>query len=157
MLGLNIPKHNYITEPSNSLYHSFVNILMTPLCPTCSQTMPSAISGGAHGQVHIPSNEECGIRDVWKHNLEEEFRTIRKVVQKYHFVAMDTEFPGVVARPVGEFRSTADYHYQLLRCNVDLLRIIQLGLTFMDDDGKTPPGYSTWQFNFKFNLRWVAD
>ncbi|KAH8296199.1 hypothetical protein KR054_002848, partial [Drosophila jambulina] len=117
-----------------------------------SQTMPSAISGAAHGQVHIPSNEECGIRDVWKHNLEEEFRTIRKVVQKYHYVAMDTEFPGVVARPVGEFRSTADYHYQLLRCNVDLLRIIQLGLTFMDDDGKTPPGYSTWQFNFKFNL-----
>ncbi|KAI8036784.1 hypothetical protein M5D96_006321 [Drosophila gunungcola] len=114
--------------------------------------MPSAISGAAHGQVHIPSNEECGIRDVWKHNLEEEFRTIRKVVQKYHYVAMDTEFPGVVARPVGEFRSTADYHYQLLRCNVDLLRIIQLGLTFMDDDGKTPPGYSTWQFNFKFNL-----
>jgi len=25
-------------------------------------------------------------------------------------------------------------------------------LTFMDEDGKTPPGYSTWQFNFKFNL-----
>ncbi|EDV97532.1 CCR4-NOT transcription complex subunit 7 isoform X1 [Drosophila grimshawi] len=119
---------------------------------TGDDTMPSALSGGAHGQVHIPSNEECGIRDVWKHNLEEEFRTIRKVVQKYHYVAMDTEFPGVVARPVGDFRSTADYHYQLLRCNVDLLRIIQLGLTFMDDEGKTPPGYSTWQFNFKFNL-----
>ncbi|XP_053953538.1 CCR4-NOT transcription complex subunit 7 isoform X1 [Anastrepha obliqua] len=122
------------------------------------QAMPSAISGTGHGSgavshnVNIPSNEECGIRDVWKHNLEEEFRTIRKVVQKYHYVAMDTEFPGVVARPVGEFRSTADYHYQLLRCNVDLLRIIQLGLTFMDDEGKTPPGYSTWQFNFKFNL-----
>lgn len=117
--------------------------------------MPSAISGGGGHSSHtvnIPSNEECGIRDVWKHNLEDEFRTIRKVVQKYHYVAMDTEFPGVVARPVGEFRSTADYHYQLLRCNVDLLRIIQLGLTFMDDEGKTPPGYSTWQFNFKFNL-----
>lgn len=121
--------------------------------------MPSAVSGaGGHGpsghNSNIPSNEECGIRDVWKHNLEEEFRTIRKVVQKYHYVAMDTEFPGVVARPVGEFRSTSDYHYQLLRCNVDLLRIIQLGLTFMDDEGKTPPGYSTWQFNFKFNLRY---
>lgn len=100
----------------------------------------------------LPSNEECGIRDVWRHNLEEEFRTIRLIVQKYHYVAMDTEFPGVVARPLGEFRSSADYQYQLLRCNVDLLRIIQLGLTFMDDDGNTPPGYSTWQFNFKFNL-----
>lgn len=37
--------------------------------------MPSAtISGGI-----IPSNEECGIRDVWAHNLEDEFRTIRQV------------------------------------------------------------------------------
>lgn len=59
---------------------------------------------------------------------------------------------GVVARPIGEFRSTADYQYQLLRCNVDLLKIIQLGLTFMDEDGNTAPEFSTWQFNFKFSL-----
>lgn len=65
---------------------------------------------------------------------------------------MDTEFPGVVARPIGEFRSSADYQYQLLRCNVDLLRIIQLGLSFMDEEGNTPTGFTTWQFNFKFNL-----
>ncbi len=119
--------------------------------------MPSAIGGGhaSHSNNTIPSNEECGIRDVWKHNLEEEFRTIRQVVQNYNHVGMDTEFPGVVARPIGDFRSPGDYQYQLLRCNVDLLHIIQLGLTFMDEDGKTPPGYSTWQFNFKFNLRLV--
>ena len=56
---------------------------------------------------------------------------------------------------VGEFKSTADYQYQLLRCNVDLLKIIQLGLTFLDEKGKLPDpesGPSTWQFNFKFNL-----
>lgn len=131
-----------------------------------NQAMPSAIGGnvpvvgsgnaantvGGHIGENIPSNEECGIRDVWRHNLEDEFRMIRQIVQKYHYVAMDTEFPGVVARPIGEFRSAADYQYQLLRCNVDLLHIIQLGLTFMDDEGKTPSGYSTWQFNFKFNL-----
>ncbi|ETN65207.1 CCR4-NOT transcription complex subunit 7/8 [Anopheles darlingi] len=130
------------------------------------QAMPSAVSGtGGHGggggggggtgiggNMNAQTNEECGIRDVWRHNLDEEFRTIRLIVQKYPFVAMDTEFPGVVARPVGEFRSSADYQYQCLRCNVDLLRIIQLGLTFMDDDGLTPAGFSTWQFNFKFNL-----
>lgn len=122
----------------------------------CSSAMPTATgsSSSSHsGHTNIPSNEECGIRDVWGHNLEEEFRTIRQIVQKYHYVAMDTEFPGVVARPIGEFRSTADYQYQLLRCNVDLLRIIQLGLTFLDENGKTPGGsYTTWQFNFKFNL-----
>jgi CCR4-NOT transcription complex subunit 7/8 len=102
----------------------------------------------------MPSSSapEYGIVDVWAHNVEEEFFKIRQIVQKYPNVAMDTEFPGVVARPIGEFRSTADYQYQLLRCNVDLLKIIQVGLTFMDEEGNTPPHCSTWQFNFKFNL-----
>lgn len=57
--------------------------------------MPS-ISSGAH-QLHHGGddlNQEVGIRDVWRHNLEEEFVLIRKVVKKYCFVAMDTEFPG---------------------------------------------------------------
>ncbi|KAJ8777118.1 hypothetical protein J1605_014501 [Eschrichtius robustus] len=66
--------------------------------------------------------------------------------------AMDTEFPGVVVRPIGEFRSSIDYQYQLLRCNVDLLKIIQLGLTFTNEKGEYPSGINTWQFNFKFNL-----
>lgn len=35
---------------------------------------------------------------------------------------------------------------------MDLLKIIQLGLTFLDENGKLPKGYSTWQFNFKFNI-----
>lgn len=120
------------------------------------------------------------ICEVWANNLEEELKRIRQVIRKYNYIAMvsgaadtplsphhhpqasqrsrllvfsqDTEFPGVVARPIGEFRSNADYQYQLLRCNVDLLKIIQLGLTFMNEQGEYPPGTSTWQFNFKFNL-----
>ena len=67
----------------------------------------------------------------------------------------DSEFPGVVAKPIGEFISTADFQYQLLRCNVDLLKIIQLGFSFFDEQGKPAPGISTWQFNFEFNLTWV--
>lgn len=58
--------------------------------------------GQQKGGGTMPSNEECGIRDVWGHNLEEEFRTIRQVVQQYQYIAMDTEFPGVVARPIGK-------------------------------------------------------
>lgn len=37
--------------------------------------MPAATIGSAQH----PSNEDCGIRDVWAHNLEDEFRTIRQV------------------------------------------------------------------------------
>ncbi|KAK7899489.1 hypothetical protein WMY93_020342 [Mugilogobius chulae] len=80
------------------------------------------------------------ICEVWANNLEEELKRIRHVIRKYNYIAMDTEFPGVVARPIGEFRSNADYQYQLLRCNVDLLKIIQLGLTFMNEQGEYPPG-----------------
>lgn len=96
--------------------------------------------------------DACGIRDVWASNMEEEFVHIRKIVQSHKFVAMDTEFPGVVARPIGEFRSTSDYQYQLLRCNVNLLRIIQIGISFFDEKGVRAHPVSTWQFNFKFNL-----
>ena len=59
--------------------------------------------------------------------FKEAFHDIRRLVQKYQYVAMDTEFPGVVARPIGEFRSASDYQHQLLRCNVDMLKIIQVG------------------------------
>lgn len=77
---------------------------------------------------------------------------IRDVVDAYPYVAMDTEFPGVVARPVGAFRSAREYHYRALKLNVDLLKLIQLGLTFTDSRGNLPVlgGEATiWQFNFR--------
>mmetsp|Transcript_12257 Transcript_12257/g.14800 ORF Transcript_12257/g.14800 Transcript_12257/m.14800 type:complete len:299 (-) Transcript_12257:47-943(-) len=92
------------------------------------------------------------IRDVWRGNLDEEMVHIRKVVEKYPYVAMDTEFPGVVARPISDQYST-DYQYQTLRCNVDLLKIIQLGIAFENENGDHPDGCVSWQFNFKFNLQ----
>jgi len=92
------------------------------------------------------------IRDVWADNLEVELSKIRVLVEDYPYVAMDTEFPGVVARPVGNFRNVTDYNYQTMRCNVDMLKIIQLGLTFSDANGLYPPECCTWQFNFKMSL-----
>ncbi|KAI8440188.1 hypothetical protein MSG28_001578 [Choristoneura fumiferana] len=77
--------------------------------------MPAASFGGTMNSL----KDDCAIKNVWNHNLHEEFHVIR----------------------------------QAYWCNVDLLRIIQLGLTFMDENGKTPPGCTTWQFNFKFNLQ----
>ncbi len=77
---------------------------------------------------------------------------IRSIIDDYQFCAMDTEFPGVVARPVGNFRNAGEYHYQTLRLNVDMLKLIQLGLTFSDSKGNLPRinnELCVWQFNFK--------
>jgi len=114
---------------------------------------PATLSEVPQPKSTSPNNEEsAAIVEVWASNVEAEFKKIRKVVKHFNYIAMDTEFPGVVARPIGEFRTNSDYQYQLLRCNVDMLKVIQLGLTFMDEKGEKPSGVSTWQFNFKFNL-----
>ncbi|KAJ2907221.1 CAF1 family ribonuclease [Zalerion maritima] len=138
------------------------------------QHQPSHSSMGEH-PVRATTNKGR-IREVWRHNLNEEFATIRAVVeQNYSYIAMDTEFPGIVARPMGMFRGKSDYHYQCLRVNVDLLNIIQIGITVFNENGETPPARPhsidstevtggrrsagqppipyTWQFNFKFNLK----
>lgn len=92
------------------------------------------------------------VREVWDSNIQQEFELLRTVIERYPYVSMDTEFPGVVAKPIGNFRNPSEYHYQTLRCNVDLLNIIQLGITVSDEKGNKPHGFCTWQFNFKFNL-----
>jgi len=92
------------------------------------------------------------IRDCWADTLEAEMASIREIVVAYPYVSMDTEFPGVVVRPIGTFKSSSDFHYQTLRCNVDILKIIQLGLTFCNEDGELAPGVCTYQFNFTFSL-----
>lgn len=87
------------------------------------------------------------------------------------FLFQDAEFPGIVARPIGNFENKASYHYQTLRCNVDLLKPIQLGITVWTPDGDLPPQHAdpsllpaspylnnlilcpcTWSFNFRFSL-----
>lgn len=97
------------------------------------------------------NGETVEIRNVWVENLEEEMAVIRELILTHPYVAMDTEFPGVVARPVSETFSH-DYQYKSLKVNVDLLKIIQLGLSFSDKDGNLAKGCPCWQFNFKFNL-----
>ena len=59
----------------------------------------------------------------------------------------------MVAKPTGEFRSASEYQYQLVKCNVDLLKLIQVGLTFFNEDGEKPSGIVTFQFNLKFSLQ----
>jgi CCR4-NOT transcription complex subunit 7/8 len=98
-----------------------------------------------------PSGEILRLREVWQDNLEEELELIRDIVDDYPYLAMDTEFPGIVARPVGNYRS-GEFHYQTLRCNVDMLKLIQLGLTFSNSEGNLPKHggeLCVWQFNFR--------
>lgn len=103
--------------------------------------------------MSIPAGGTLRIREVWTDNLDEEIELIRNIVDDYPFVAMDTEFPGIVVRPIGSFKNTAEYHYQTLKMNVDMLKLIQLGLTFTDEEGNLPTlgndEYSVWQFNFR--------
>ena len=45
-----------------------------------------------------------------------------------------------------------DYTYQLVKVNVDHLKLIQIGITLFDKEGRMPEGAKSWQFNFKFDL-----
>jgi CCR4-NOT transcription complex subunit 7/8 len=107
-----------------------------------SGAAPSAEGEGSGGQI----------RDVWASNLQQEINVIQNLIDKYPYVAMDTEFPGILVRPVTTFKTTADFHYQSMKTNVDMLKIIQLGITLSDQNGAFPPDCCTWQFHFKFSL-----
>lgn len=116
----------------------------------------TAVSGNAHSNAIAKHTFQYGgelieIRNVWAENMEEEMAYIRELVDTHPYVAMDTEFPGVVARPVSETYAP-DFHYKSLKVNVDLLKIIQLGLSFADEEGNFAKGCPCWQFNFKFSL-----
>ncbi|XP_058728853.1 probable CCR4-associated factor 1 homolog 7 [Vicia villosa] len=110
----------------------------------------------------LPQSDSIQIREVWNDNLEAEFALIREIVDAYPYIAMDTEFPGIVLRPVGSFKNSYDFHYQTLKDNVDMLKLIQLGLTFSDEHGNLPSFgdeddddrlFCIWQFNFReFNV-----
>eukprot|EP00382_Lankesteria_abbotti_P003465 CAMPEP_0113844820 /NCGR_PEP_ID=MMETSP0372-20130328/433_1 /TAXON_ID=340204 /ORGANISM="Lankesteria abbotti" /LENGTH=365 /DNA_ID=CAMNT_0000813833 /DNA_START=25 /DNA_END=1122 /DNA_ORIENTATION=+ /assembly_acc=CAM_ASM_000359 len=102
--------------------------------------------------VPVAPVEVKQIREVWADNLEEEMQRISDLVCEYPYIAIDTEFPGIVARPTGTGKVVTDYSYLTVKCNVDLLKLIQLGFTFANAKGHVPPDVSTVQFNFFFNL-----
>ncbi|KAG8183142.1 hypothetical protein JTE90_029500 [Oedothorax gibbosus] len=99
--------------------------------------------------------DECGIRDVWAHNLEDEFKIIRHIVQRYKFIVMDTKFPSIFNQPNETLSNKAEYHYRLFKYNINYLKIIRLDLTILDANGNHPPGFTKWQFNFK--LKFIDD
>lgn len=84
--------------------------------------------------------------NVWDDNLETEIDKIMQLVEKYNYISMDTEFPGICM--TGENL----IGYNFIKSNVDELKLIQVGITLADENGETPKPISTWQFNLKFDL-----
>ncbi|URE29859.1 CCR4-associated factor 1 [Musa troglodytarum] len=83
-------------------------------------------------------NGDVEIREVWASNLESEIYVIRNIVDDFPFIAMDTEFPGIVIHHTGDLQDVADTNYQYVRANVDRLHLLQLGLTFFNAAGSLP-------------------
>ena len=44
-------------------------------------------------------------------------------------------------------------NYKNIKNNVDNLKVIQVGITLSNEEGEFPEDISTWQFNFKFDLK----
>ena len=89
------------------------------------------------------------IMEVYENNFIQEIKNISKLLNKYPYVGMDTEFPGLVYKcPV----CTNDFYYKFNKVNVDKLKLIQLGITLTNDKGEYPPNICTWQFNLNFDI-----
>eukprot|EP01060_Flectonema_neradi_P012542 TRINITY_DN1932_c3_g1_i2.p1 TRINITY_DN1932_c3_g1~~TRINITY_DN1932_c3_g1_i2.p1 ORF type:complete len:177 (+),score=26.58 TRINITY_DN1932_c3_g1_i2:318-848(+) len=94
------------------------------------------------------------IVEVWGDNLEEIMEDMSSLVHSgYNQVSMDTEFPGVVAHASAKAYQGSSPAWQTIRVNVNILKVIQIGLTFRDEQGNAPPDRaSIFQVNFKFDL-----
>ena len=94
-------------------------------------------------------SKDSQIKEVWADNIEEESAKLAELILRFKNVSMDTEFPGNYFKRAPTHLNT---EYDLLKCNVDELNLIQLGITLSDDEGNMPSPVNTWQFNLRFDL-----
>ncbi|TPP62623.1 CCR4-NOT transcription complex subunit 7 [Fasciola gigantica] len=103
---------------------------------------------------HNPGLDNGHLRvwDVWAHNFHDGMRLIRRLVRECRYVAVDTEFPGVVAKVFGEYANSFEQAYHNIKVNIDMLKPIQIGFSFFNERGQTVDAVSTVQFNIKWNV-----
>ncbi|XP_047335360.1 probable CCR4-associated factor 1 homolog 11 [Impatiens glandulifera] len=93
------------------------------------------------------------IRNVWNFNVLQEFKIIDKLIPLSSYASFDTEFPGTIYRPnipkpfISSLSSSDNYI--LMKANVDILKLIQVGLTlsFVPDPHSGIVTSFVWQFN----------
>lgn len=61
--------------------------------PSMGPSLPAPRGSSAQQPL---TSDTLRIREVWADNLEEEMQVINQVVEEFPYLAMDTEFPGVV-------------------------------------------------------------
>ncbi|XP_074562286.1 putative CCR4-associated factor 1 homolog 11 [Curcuma longa] len=119
------------------------------------------VAAGVNGSSMLISSlaaSRVEVRSVWAYNLDQEFALIRSALPFHPFVALDTEYPGIVVTSKNPYCTlTVTQRYDLIRANVDVLRIVQVGLTLSDAAGNLP--YTlyndgtfvryVWEFNFR--------
>ncbi|CAH8507853.1 unnamed protein product [Heterobilharzia americana] len=100
----------------------------------------------------VQESAQGRVWDVWTHNFHEGMRLVRRLVRDCRYVAVDTEFPGVVAKVFGEYANSFEQAYHNIKVNIDMLKPIQIGFSFFDESGQTLDSVSTVQFNIKWNV-----
>ena len=64
------------------------------------------------------------IRNVWENNFNDAMEKIKKLIEKNWYVAMDTEFPGIVSKNLKRNLKIEEYNYKILKNNVELLKLL---------------------------------
>lgn len=100
----------------------------------------------------VHESSQIRVWDVWAHNFCDGMRLIRRLVRDSRYVAVDTEFPGVVAKVFGEYANSFEQAYHNIKVNIDMLKPIQIGFSFFDENGHVLNTISTVQFNIKWNV-----
>mmetsp|Transcript_17692 Transcript_17692/g.18340 ORF Transcript_17692/g.18340 Transcript_17692/m.18340 type:complete len:429 (-) Transcript_17692:26-1312(-) len=106
-------------------------------------------SSNISDMLHKDSNDHSSIKEVWASNFEEEIKNISELYDRYPYISMDTEFPGIIHTISSKVKEST---YKSIKANVDDMKLIQFGITLSDEKGNCPE-ICTWQFNMSFDVK----